>query len=1042
MNELAPNFESNYLGKGQNKQFKSMEEKSTLLNDLNDTSHLTLFSDMSPAESEDGFNLKKGSGSSFYFYWTFSKNTFLNNKCSLLLITAFLFFAVLTTMFLQSVTRAIPAMIFQMNLGHYDKSDYKLINYDSQSYMNFSRALEAISSDEDLKGVVIAPRMYKLAKVKEMATGIIALNSLEEEKFFLEDGFKIIGKGECILTSRLAKLAGVQEGDEISLEYSDSLLEEYLGEIVATKFGSEHRPTKQTYNISLKVIQVVSYHGMRIQTSLPYNLFVDINTFLEIVSDTRSKAVKSESIFNKYLSNQTMADYCSTLKFRLRSPEEIYYHSDTADTKKSFNKIAGKLELKLNIKNPEIQEQIDLLYQTNNKEVIINLLNCMLLTIFVAITLLCSYVISSIFGSIVLDKFRELSLLRLIGIRRRDLAGIYLLQSTIIGIVATVVAIPTLYSFFLIINKKILGGHSESYKIEFSKEAIFVGLFFSISIPFLSTLDSVFTASKHQIASGLDNSRPLNSMQVQIGPEDKRISNLVICFIVIIYGLGIYVMIPMTLIRGEFFITFFVLILLGASLCIGIGLLLMNLWKWANWITEHIILFFESKILKKLVNNTKSIHFDTLNKLAWTLMIGTALVSALYSMLVVILKADKLIELRYVGGNMLFKGNFPWSDLENWASTSLKNPDEYIQGFITNADTTAFKPFKDLNKAWIRPYQSTTMSNVGRTISAASEIRAVTPNFPHVGAKKFFVMSWKDQKLTSLNPFEYLYTRFGHGKTIIPEVIEKTLALKCDSQDVRARTFSVEYTKADKSRTEFWMNCFASAQDLPGIRVFSALDVSYSAFDLVTDIPTLFWLYDGLPGVDLSCLQIYSYLFAPHMGGNFYNPRVEELQNHFRRNMNNLSRAFFYKDEETENSKEIGVAGKINFVMTIIMYGIFMIKFTFGMGRLLKQQQKEIGIYKSIGMRARTIARLYFYEMYTMIICVGIYALFVSTAISNLFGLQLELFTQVVFEYTLPVSSFIYLFLGGFALSFVSVYLPVLKTAKKDPAEILRLPDS
>ena len=308
-------------------------------------------------------------------------------------------------MLLHSIAKAIPAITFQMNLGHSQKVDFKLLDYSSDTYMNYSNAKTALSMP-GLENVVMAPSMHKLGAIQGKAIGIIAIDSDREDKFKFDDGLMKIGPGECILSEQAARTFKVVAGESFSFDIYDSLLEEYLGSLVVIEHGVKHRPYPSKYKIKMKVIQVLHQadYVHRINTQLPFNIFVDISSFLSYAAAFRSKAIKNETVFNAYMAKQNMIEYCSSLKFKLGDQNDIYNHADTSSTKRAFNKVLSKLEIAFNLGENRITRKIDLFSKLIDKEAMMSLLNCMLAVVFVSLTMLSAFVISSLFSSMMLDR--------------------------------------------------------------------------------------------------------------------------------------------------------------------------------------------------------------------------------------------------------------------------------------------------------------------------------------------------------------------------------------------------------------------------------------------------------------------------------------------------------------------------------------------------------------------------------------------------------------------------------------------------------------
>ena len=570
----------------------------------------------------------------------------------------------------------------------------------------------------------------------------------------------------------------------------------------------------------MKVIQVVHQadYVHRINTQLPFNIFVDISSFLSYAAAFRSQAIKNETVFNAYMAKQNMIEFCSSLKFKLGDQNDIYNHADTSSTKRAFNKVLSKLEIAYNLGENRITRKIDLFSRLIDKMAMMSLLNCMLAVVFVSLTMLSAFVISSIFSSMMLDRYREICMLRMIGMRKSHIVYAYLIQSAILGLISTLISIPLLHYSFIVINDFMVAGIAESYTLTFSKESIFVGLTISISIPLISTLNSLQTIIKMRVLQGLDNNKPISSMQIQDGPKHKMIGRVIACLIVVVYGLGIYVLIPLTLIKGEIFFTCILLILIGGSLCLGIAFLLMNMWKWANRLTETIVLIFDRPYIMDLVSNVKGIHYSTLLKLAWTIMIGICIVTNLNSLLYCLLSENVLTELRLVGGPISGLGNFTGAELREWSRKNFLKPGEFEQAYILNSKTNVYIPKDQANRALPPIYTSMTTENIGRIKSLKSRIRGVTPNYPDLAATRFIDVEWPTHTSTSLTPFEYLYTRFGYGEVIIPDQMRNKLALDCGTFN-NQRVFLYQYHMLNKQTKPYFVKLHCSRQKYARFRI-------------------------------------------------------------------------------------------------------------------------------------------------------------------------------------------------------------------------------
>ena len=615
--------------------------------------------------------------------------------------------------------------------------------------------------------------------------------------------------------------------------------------------------------------------------------------------------------------------------------------------------------------------------------------------------------------------------------RKSHIVCTYLIQSAILGLISTLITIPLLHYSFIVINNFMVAGIADSYTLTFSKEGIFVGLMMSISIPLKSTLNSLQAIIKMRVVQGLDNNNPISSMQIQVGPKQEMIGRVVACLIVVVYGLGIYVFIPLTLIKGEIFFMCILLILIGGSLCLGIGFLLMNMCKWANRLTETIVLIFDKPYIMDLVSNVKGIHYSSLSRLVWTIMIGICIVTNLNSLLYCLLSENVLTELRLFGGTISGLRNFTGAELREWSRKNFLKPGEFEQAYILNSETNVYIPKDQTNRALPSIYTSMTTENIGRVKSLKSRIRGVTPNYPDLAATRFVDVEWPTHTSTSLTPFEYLYTMFGYGEVIIPDQMRNKLALDCGTFN-NQRAFLYQYHMLNKQPKPYFVNCTAAAKNMPGLEFRKTMKNNHieQGFDIVIDmldIPSIVSLHEDQPGSEIDKLFVTSYYIRPSSGILDLN-RTKKLLTQFENELS-CKRTYIYQIEKERGKQEM-ILLLLSALLNSMMYGIFIIKFTFGLASILRKQQKEVSVYKSMGMDVKTIARIFFYEVYSTILVGGSYAVIASYILCHLLGLQIEMFTSTIIESVVPISSFVYLFISGLMLSLVSVYIPMLRIAK------------
>ena len=90
-----------------------------------------------------------------------------------------------------------------------------------------------------------------------------------------------------------------------------------------------------------------------------------------------------------------------------------------------------------------------------------------------------------------------------------------------------------------------------------------------------------------------------------------------------------------------------------------------------------------------------------------------------------------------------------------------------------------------------------------------------------------------------------------------------------------------------------------------------------------------------------------------------------------------------------------------------------------------------MAVLASLGANQRQITRVYFFETLSTIVSAGVLAFILSSVMTIMLGLQVQMFIDAIFYINLPWESILYCFLAGLLLSLLSTAIPVSHWQRK-----------
>merc|ERR1712072_1229179 len=100
-------------------------------------------------------------------------------------------------------------------------------------------------------------------------------------------------------------------------------------------------------------------------------------------------------------------------------------------------------------------------------------------------------------------------------------------------------------------------------------------------------------------------------------------------------------------------------------------------------------------------------------------------------------------------------------------------------------------------------------------------------------------------------------------------------------------------------------------------------------------------------------------------------------------------------------------------VLTVVSMGLWFFALSAGMATNIAEQQREIGVLRSIGARASMLVRVYVYEAFVLVVSAACMGIAIGTACAWTFATQRSLFTSLPLTLQFPYSTVIAVLLAS-----------------------------
>jgi len=423
-----------------------------------------------------------------------------------------------------------------------------------------------------------------------------------------------MGLGQCLVNQKWQALLGVTVGDIVYHKVSmPNQLTALVNKFNARNLTQVPEPSQGIVTIPCKVAAVLSDgYGKISVDSAPTTTFMEYTQFLQLVARYLPTELDVPEFKAFILNNPGLLDeYADQLAMTLPAPRAEYYASSNFDvTQRLVTQYANEVTDALGY-YPVLIDLGTLSQMKNYATAVLfmGLIFDIIILLFIIIAVLLIY---SLLMISVETKTFEMGVIRMLGLSKNGVIGMVLLQALMfvapaisLGFILAAPVLKPIYTYLLadnlgISNKPSLDGAAVG-------QALAIGLF----IPLLSAILPIRSILSKNLNDALDYQRSkTQAVYVEVLDKQQQSYSTYIVFgvISILYGLGIYYFLPLSLLSMDFkmILQIFFMILLG--MLFGLTLLSFNLQRGLEVLLVHGLLCYEQSSMRLLVLKNLTAH--------------------------------------------------------------------------------------------------------------------------------------------------------------------------------------------------------------------------------------------------------------------------------------------------------------------------------------------------------------------------------------------------------------------------------------------------
>ncbi|EFC43843.1 predicted protein [Naegleria gruberi] len=939
---------------------------------------------------------------------------------------------------IQNATRGNPEMTQQFS---YHSPRF---TFSTRAFTNCEKNQKSIQSSDYNNGQYCVPIDCK--KVAErLSLYLIDTDKERRMQFGRTYPYSKLEKGKAIIGSGLAETLSVKKGDTIllNIQTMNSFTGPYRdSHMIALK------NRRLTFNGGATYIPVIvedvanNAYGKYQSTNLENAIIMEYDSLLAHVAEFLNEDLFSKSE-KSTLSQLDLYDYASEVYVNY-PPNRLtaYNENDYKVIREKITKFASTSMYLMGFN--QLSSSFPILEMMEVTQFFALFVGLIISIILIVLCLLSVVLIYSLLMINVENRRYEMGLLRMIGLKRRNLVELILVQAMWYGIPAWILGLiigQLSYSVVAILLSTQLEANV-SYIV--SGEAFALATFLGLTVPVLSAILPIKTALGQNLHDSLDTQRSgTAAVKYSIErAEGESISwtSIVMGVVGIIFGFSVYYVMPLSML--TFNITIMMYMFMAVILAMLLGLVLLSL-NFEN-IIEFIVVLFTIRIFEKvsvidLVEKNLIAHRERNRKT--TLMFSLSLGFIIFSS---VLFNTQITAFKY--------------NVMRGAGTELIVGTSRLNAFAQNPNIIGtIQEFADNNPNWFvgstywtfdltrvtSPIDNTKIRTDGGLVNNDIYIRAIAPNFFNITNSKFLRIDERIQPENKTvftkyksNLDEYLYTVEGSSQLILGTYFKSNLGVNIKDTAVLQITEST--SRMPNYRYElFQVGAFLSACPVALYSEFPR----FGTQNLLVSVPTYLRLLGKNSNYTATSLPIDAVFLKLTENAKNNKAEFRKLRSTLQRVISPFPGLFIRDISQELDPVEIAVSVMNFFFLFTAAVALVICFFSLisSMYSNINSQAKEIGILRAIGMKKFAIIRVYIYEAFVLISAAAVSGVAIGLAIGQTMAMQNTLITELPIDFVFPYqivalvlgSAIIFSFFSSFFPIYSLVNMPIVSVLKK-----------
>eukprot|EP00007_Cunea_sp_BSH-02190019_P001337 CAMPEP_0174241540 /NCGR_PEP_ID=MMETSP0417-20130205/23696_1 /TAXON_ID=242541 /ORGANISM="Mayorella sp, Strain BSH-02190019" /LENGTH=1110 /DNA_ID=CAMNT_0015320789 /DNA_START=233 /DNA_END=3562 /DNA_ORIENTATION=- len=865
------------------------------------------------------------------------------------------------------------------------------------------------------------------------ANKLLVLDSEREERISLGREFPEQGKipkGHCRISSDLSVYSGVHVGGILYVEIPISLLGDLWNSTIESYYGyvdedlrhvngtqSFPKPWLNTY-IPFVVDTVFSSPEGKYPIGEERVVMIEYETLFEVMAENLHPDI--EQPLRTTLGSMNPYHYASQVVFNLPpSRYDFYMSSNFDDTKFKVlewtNGILYKLGFQsLNSHVPVLDSLSDFQWFTLFLGLILNIIIFILL--FLSVLLIYSLMMVS-----VESKTFQLGILRMVGMKRREIVQLLLTQSFSYSVPSVILGLffAFLGSIFVSVYFKSLT--SMEIDVGLSATAVFAASFLGLLIPILGGILPIRNALAQSLRDCLDMDRNKTTAVEIVIDRSENDSLPAIPLLIgssfVVFGFMIYYLLPLSLLSLNLTLLINMFVMLLILMLFGLVLLSINFQHIVEKLIVYGGLFWENAAVKDLVLKNLIAHRRR-NRMT-TIMYAISLAFIIFIVVTYDVQITSVVyeNNKWHGTPLRVSSNGNWRNNEGGIMHALSNKKGY-EDYLRNSSVVS-------DWAWISTSVTsmaavvdiTRITTIGHVFRHRNWMYGISPNVFSVCFPGFlYVNAYHDDIPMGIG--QQLYSVDGSGGLIVGSLYVDNLGLSLDDEMLVEEWLLDKDTLATtKTGSRFFRHHVLAFLDSAAYFLFSKFPTQ-TRQDSLFAFPDLLELIDfGILSVDDIPLSVLHIEFVPDA--------TKDQLDQVKRDLNKVGgedpgASASVRDSRTNDEpiEKANIAMTFFFAFTIVLaMAISFFSLVASMFTNIHEQTKEIGILRSIGMPKFRLIRIYIYEAFTLVLSASTLGLVIGTLVGWTVSLQRVLFTQLPVPFRFPWLMFVMVFVTSTILA-------------------------